>query len=154
MFGCAWSLGATVNSEGREKFNDFLKELLSSKPPPTVGKIDLPFPDSATIYDAMFDKPSSGRGRWSNWTESLKAIAFEKDAKLSEIIVPTLDTVRYTYLMDLYVNSGTPCLFVGPTGTGKSVYIKDKLMNNLDENYVPFFINFSASLGSFQKSGS
>ena len=144
MFGCAWSLGATVAGDGREKFNEFLKEILTSKPPPLVGKIDLPFPESGTIYEYMFDKPTSGRGRWANWTESLKAINFEKAAKLSEIIVPTLDTVRYTYLIDLYVTSAIPCLFVGPTGTGKSVYIKDKLMNKLEPQYVPFFINFSA----------
>ena len=144
MFGCAWSLGASINGDGRDKFNEFLRELLTSKPPPVVGKIDLPYPDTASVYDFMFDKPTSGRGRWANWTESLKAIAFDKDAKLSEIIVPTVDTVRYTYLMDLYVKSSTPALFVGPTGTGKSVYIKDKLMGNLEPQYVPFFINFSA----------
>ena len=144
LFGCTWSIGATIVTEGREKFNEFFKKLITSKPPPLVGKIDIPLPDAATIYDFMFDKPTAGRGRWANWTESLKTTPFDKNKKLSEIIVPTVDTVRYTYLMDLYVKSGTPCLFVGPTGTGKSVYIKDKLMNKLDPKYVPFFINFSA----------
>uniref|UniRef100_A0A8C3KS30 Dynein axonemal heavy chain 12 n=1 Tax=Calidris pygmaea TaxID=425635 RepID=A0A8C3KS30_9CHAR len=44
-----------------------------------------------------------------------------------------------------------PLLLVGPTGTGKSVYVKDKLMNNLEnERYFPFFINFSARTSANQ----
>ena len=64
---------------------------------------------------------------------------------LQNIIVPTLDTARTHYLIDVCVNHDRPVLFCGPTGTGKSAYIKQKLMSGLsDEKFVTTFINFSA----------
>jgi dynein heavy chain len=35
--------------------------------------------------------------------------------------------VRYAALLDLLATHGKHVLFVGPTGTGKTIYVKDKL---------------------------
>ena len=52
---------------------------------------------------------------------------------------------RTTYWMDLMIKHSRALLFIGPTGTGKSIYVKDKLLNGLDrEKYQPLVINFSA----------
>jgi len=83
----------------------------------------VPFPEEGSIYDYHFVK--EGLGKWVNWEESLaNADPIASDAQFNNIIIPTVDTIRYTYLMDMLVRHSKPCLFVGPTGTGKSVYIQ------------------------------
>lgn len=75
-------------------------------------------------------------------------------------MVPTADTVRYTFLLKSNVvgvisnngsNSIYPTLFCGPTGTGKSAYIKNMLNNFLDATkFLSIEIGFSAQSSSTQ----
>lgn len=54
-------------------------------------------------------------------------------------------SLSVNYIMEVMIQHGRSLMFVGPTGTGKSVYVKDKLTNHLDrERYQPLVINFSA----------
>lgn len=53
--------------------------------------------------------------------------------------------------MEIMFNNNKPLLFVGPTGTGKSVYIKDKLMTGVNKDvFIPAFVNFSAQTSANQ----
>lgn len=79
------------------------------------------------------------------WTKAIAETQLPKGQNINDMIVPTMDTVRYSYIMDLMIRNSKPVLFIGPTGTGKSVYVKDKLMNHLPQDeYLPMFVNFSA----------
>ena len=86
------------------------------------------------------------------WTKLIKSTSLGgKNTRISDIIVPTMDTARYSYLMDLLLQNNKPLMFVGPTGTGKSVYVKDKLMNGLPKDqFLPAFVNFSAQTSANQ----
>ncbi|XP_053147136.1 dynein axonemal heavy chain 12 isoform X3 [Hemicordylus capensis] len=154
-FAVVWSIGGTCDSDGRVVFDNFMRDILAGKIeehplPASVGKWDSPFEEKGLVYDYMFEL--KGKGRWAHWNEAIKNINYnDKTAKIQDIIVPTMDTVRYTYLMDMCIAHGKPLLFVGPTGTGKSVYVKDKLMHHLEkERYFPFFVNFSARTSANQ----
>ncbi|XP_030314514.1 dynein heavy chain 12, axonemal [Calypte anna] len=148
-FATVWSIGATCDSDSRIIFDNFLRETLAGKSeinpvPENVAKWECPFEEKGLVYDYMYEL--SGRGCWVHWNKLIKDINYsDKNVKIQDIIIPTVDTVRYTYLLDLFITHKKPLLLVGPTGTGKSVYVKDKLTNNLEkERYFPFFINFSA----------
>lgn len=70
---------------------------------------------------------------------------FPKNTQVQDIIVTTVDTVRYSYLQELFITNEIPSLFVGPTGTGKSAYILKVLENNLSsENFLTIEVGFSA----------
>lgn len=59
--------------------------------------------------------------------------------------MPTKDSARYTFLMDLCIQDNQPLLMVGPTGTGKSVYINRHLISTLPKDkWLPIFITLSA----------
>ncbi|KAE8293583.1 Dynein heavy chain 7 [Larimichthys crocea] len=154
-FSLVWSLGGSCDTDSREKFSEFFRMIVSGKSeehpiPATVGKWECPVDEKGLVYDYSYE--FKGKGRWVHWNDAIKNVDLgDKNTKVQEIIVPTIDTVRYTYLMDLCISYGVPLLFVGPTGTGKSVYVKEKLMNNLDKDrYLPFFINFSARTSANQ----
>ena len=57
----------------------------------------------------------------------------------------TVDTIRYSYIQEHCIKNEIPTLFCGPTGTGKSCYIADVLLNKLDRSkYNTIEIGFSA----------
>ena len=56
-----------------------------------------------------------------------------------------MDTVRYTWLLKLNINSAYPTLFCGPTGTGKTTYIKDLLSNGLPKDVYTMIIDVGFS---------
>uniref|UniRef100_UPI00358E354F dynein axonemal heavy chain 7-like n=1 Tax=Myxine glutinosa TaxID=7769 RepID=UPI00358E354F len=164
IFSLVWSIGASCSDEGRVRFDKLLRELMKGPltaetqkqfsllinvNPPKQPFI-VPIPEMGRVYDYSFVK--EGPGRWELWTEALNsAVPIPKDIQFNEIIVPTQDTVCYTAIMEMLVTHQKSTLFVGPTGTGKSIYIIDFLLKRLDkEVYKPLTINFSAQTTAAQ----
>ncbi|KAI9354083.1 dynein heavy chain and region D6 of dynein motor-domain-containing protein [Zopfochytrium polystomum] len=155
IFSAVWSLGGTIDGDSRKKFDVYLRRLLEGQenenPIPNGIRIDKPIPGSASIYDFVFEKDRKFGGTWKLWTETIEKFDIPAKTKFNAITVPTVDTARYTYLLDLCITHNKQILFVGPTGTGKSVYINNKLLKGLPQSkYTPVFINFSAQTSANQ----
>ncbi|XP_075336554.1 dynein axonemal heavy chain 7 [Odontesthes bonariensis] len=164
VFCLVWSVGASCDDVGRVKFDALVREILDGslsnetmtrhgilatvEAPPK--QLTVPLPTEGTVYQYRFIK--EGPGRWELWTDELKtAPSICKDMEFNQIIVPTENTVRYMALMELLITHQKPTIFIGPTGTGKSVYITDFLLKKLQKDvYSPLFINFSAQTTAAQ----
>lgn len=58
------------------------------------------------------------------------------------MLVPTTESVRYRYFLDLLMSHGRPVMLVGNAGCGKTVLINDKL-SSLDDNTMVTMIPFN-----------
>ena len=63
-----------------------------------------------SIYDYLFDKAQCG---WRHWMDTVPVQEVPTSAAFHEIIVQTIDTVRYTYLLNMLVSHGYHTLFTG-----------------------------------------
>ncbi|XP_047370603.1 dynein axonemal heavy chain 7-like isoform X1 [Vespa velutina] len=158
FFSCIWAMGGTLDASSREQFSILFRGFMEREfPLALMEKYQLeepvPQPEKPYIfvmpkYNLVFDYRfiKEGKGKWKLWSDELINVPpIPRDIPVNQIIVPTVETIRYTALFQLLVQHEKPVLFVGPTGTGKSVYITDFLLkkNNSAVN-KPLFINFSA----------
>jgi dynein heavy chain len=141
MFCLIWSLCCTVDAHSRKTFDEFMRAEMHS------NGFAFPIPRDGTIYDYKFDV---AKGTWIRWTDSRPPYQYDSRLSFSELIVPTKDSICYTYLLDILLWNGKHVLMTGPTGTGKTVNILGHLQNGLPERFVPITLAFSAQTGANQ----
>ena len=66
------------------------------------------------------------------------------------LVVPTVDTIRYSSHLKMLVRISKPVYITGETGTGKSMIVQDFIMENSEEmEFISINLNFSAQTDSF-----
>lgn len=138
FFGFVWSFGGNLNvDEFKKPFQDFvLKQILAheqflSKDLLAInGKI--PTPRGMTqvmdnIQDFFIDFQHLSFSPWENLVQDSvpRSIDYHPEMPLFQVLVPTTDVIRYTYLTELLVlDAKKPVFLTGATGSGKSVIMK------------------------------
>ncbi|KAL3693679.1 hypothetical protein R1sor_007330 [Riccia sorocarpa] len=155
LFALVWSVGACMDTDQRQKFDFLLKKLLANQPPEeykphiltAARKVSVNFPDGKSVYDCVFRKD---KGKWGLWLDFVDDQGPPLDGEFVKIIVPTADTAKYNYMFQTVIEQSFPLLLAGPTGTGKSVYIKQYLMKLDPAKWQSMFFNFSAQTSANQ----
>ena len=137
LFSCVWSIGAAADVAGREKLDNFIRDLESQ------------FPPARTIYDYFVDPKS---GEWKLWEENVpQGWRPTRGMEFFKIIVPTVDTVRNSYVVKSLIKSGERVMVTGDTGTGKTI-LMEQIISSMCEvdgsQYSSLTINFSSATSS------
>ena len=88
------------------------------------------------------DQPQEPKGRFAPWDDG-KKFAYDPKTPYFELLVPNVDTTRFSFLLERCLEVDKSMLLPGTKG--KSVIIVDYLAKHAEEkDLVPVVINFSA----------
>ena len=137
-FCCIWSIGSTVSEEVHYKIDDFFRKKFAN----------ILFPNTDNVFGFYLDN-ISGDFAFKSWNEMIQEFVFEKETPYFNLLVPTIDTVRYSFLIEWLLVLNKKVFLTGYSGTGKSVVVKT-LLRGLQEprSLDAIFLMFSAATDS------
>ncbi|KAF2878695.1 hypothetical protein ILUMI_27474 [Ignelater luminosus] len=141
VFSYLWGLGGNLLDASREKFESYIRDQFDEHP-------DARLPPGNNLWETFINKE---KRRLEPWAKIIPPFNYNKEIPFFEMLVPTIDTVRFGYVMERLIYINYPVLFTGDTGVGKSVIAKE-VLNNLFKTglFVPITLNFSAQTSSFR----
>ncbi|XP_055844482.1 dynein axonemal heavy chain 12 [Episyrphus balteatus] len=153
LYSIVWGIGGILDTNSRQLFDQFLRKFWSQDEedknsiPEAIGKLEIALPSEGLLADYVYMYKQ--KGTWKYWPELVKKMEPEESA--SGVQIPTIDTARYMHLLEMHIKHEKKFLLVGPTGTGKSAYIQNMLMNKVSpEKYMSTFITFTVMITANQ----
>ncbi|KZC13452.1 Dynein heavy chain 10, axonemal [Dufourea novaeangliae] len=142
---CYWSLGATLIAENKSDFDDYMKKtagfMLVQDTPEKLATVRYLPVTFKMLYDYHLDIEQNV---WIPWAYLVPRYIHDRQKNFSDILVPTVDTLRTTWFVMTMNKLDRPALLVGETGTSKTAIIQEFLRNLSSEKYNQLLINFSS----------
>ena len=147
FFSYVWSIGASLNPTFWEQFSDHTRELFEE------DCAQLGVPGRGIVFDYFVDL-KEGPGKFREWADIVPSFEYSDNVPYFSLVVPTVDTCRFSYVMKSLITVDKPCFISGVTGTGKTVAVQS-LLNSLQPmpydggmGIVPLCLTFSAQTQS------
>ncbi|XP_018058898.1 PREDICTED: dynein heavy chain 9, axonemal [Atta colombica] len=142
-FACIWAFGSAMFQDQlidwRNEFSKWWQNEFKT----------IKFPSSGTVFNYFIEPETK---KLIPWTEKVVSFELDADIPLQSVLVPTGETIRFRFFMDLLIKKRVPIMLIGGAGSGKSVIVAEKLAA-LPDNYnianVPF--NFYTTSDMLQK---
>ncbi|XP_065644391.1 dynein axonemal heavy chain 2 isoform X2 [Hydra vulgaris] len=134
LFSLIWSVCGSVDEDSRKKIDNLLRDL------------DGQFPAKDTVYEYYVDPKQKC---WTSWEDQLRSgWRIPPNIPFYKIMVPTVDSIRYNFLLNTLIKIKRPVLLTGPVGTGKTSVVQ-RILGSLDNNvWSMLTINMSAQTTS------
>ncbi|KAI8850637.1 hypothetical protein BC829DRAFT_441991 [Chytridium lagenaria] len=143
VFCYTWSLGGNIADGVQDFFDSFIRDIFETQP-----LADVQLPSSNNIFCYYVDLKHR---TFALWDDLVPAFNYSPEVPYFQMIVPTAETLKYSFLMEALLVSGYKTLFTGNTGVGKSIIVQDLLNRCSKQNgYIPITLNFSAQTNSLQ----
>ncbi|KAJ8313399.1 hypothetical protein KUTeg_009027 [Tegillarca granosa] len=139
VFCYLWSIGGNIIETNWDSFDTFVRQQFDENG-------DAKLPNAGDLWSCYMDFETR---RMDVWEKIVPSFKYNKEIPFFEMLVPTIDTVRFGYILEKLLAVKYSVLYTGGTGVGKSVIARGLLNNVADRaSYVPVFINFSAQTSS------
>jgi len=109
----AWGLGGSLELADKERFDNM------------VIREHFKLPPGHTAFDYFFEIKKEKA--FKQWSGKVPAFVYEKDLSYFDLIVPTQDTAKHTFLLEALLSIRKPMFFTGASGVGKSAVIAKAL---------------------------
>ena len=48
-----------------------------------------------------------------NWSVKVPEFVYDKEAQFFDLLVPTIDTIKYSYVLEIMISIEKPCILTG-----------------------------------------
>lgn len=125
-----WSFSGDGKLKYRQQLGEFIMNTIRNKTisPPTDRSLPIiDFEVSIKITYQSFYFPSllkvNPEGEWESWLLKVPSIELEgSKVDASDLVIPTIDTIRHETLLYTWLNEHKPLLLCGPPGRYKILY--------------------------------
>ena len=144
VFACVWGFGGamsiTSGTDYRRKFSQYWKDTWKA----------IKFPHRGEVFDVFVEKTKKD---FVSWQDIVPELEFDSGTtKMSDITVPTMETVAISFWLDNLLTNKTGAMLIGAAGCGKTALINGKL-RALPEEYssTTVNINYYTNSSMYQK---
>ncbi|KAL4466850.1 hypothetical protein ABPG74_010447 [Tetrahymena malaccensis] len=142
LWAIGWGIGATVSTLNIKEFQDGLSEAFTADISPR-----------GSLFEYYYTI-GKGEGDFIAWSEIIPEFSYAPEMSYFQLVVPTTDTVCYSWFLDKNIQLLHPIFLTGLTGTGKTIITSSTLNTLKDQNTVATCeLTFSAKTSSLSTQG-